>query len=83
MLKGMISTLKKLEKQWDNKYKLFSASGTLVLIDVKSGKVIEIFPGISNDGGDPYFYTDHYGQDYLYEDITMCMLSENFDPDTD
>lgn len=54
--------LRKMEKNWPEGYRLFSWSGTLCLMEDDPDPqcrtpardlVIETFPGISNDGGDP------------------------------
>ena len=62
MIKGMISTLHKLEKQWDDNYYLFG-SNYLFLIDRRTNEVIETFY-ISADGGDPAI-TEINGKEYI------------------
>lgn len=61
----LIAELKRLESRWPDGYSLFSWSGKLCLMDdsrMPGGEeytghagdaIIEEFPGISNDGGDP------------------------------
>lgn len=63
--KQLIAALKKLESRWPDGHSLFSWSGTLCLMndnfmpdgDEYTGSandaVIEDFPGIPSDGGDP------------------------------
>ena len=69
-MEEIIYKLKKLEDIWDDDYLLFASSGTLVLVDINTGRVIEEFPYIQCDGGDTdYRYIDgeEYIEDYIQE----------------
>lgn len=53
-----VRSLKRLAKKWPQSLKLFSWSGTLVIMDndMESGSAAVLedhIPGIPNDGGDP------------------------------
>lgn len=52
-----IKSLKRLAKTWPHSLKLFSWSGTLVIMDseMENGNeaVLDTINGIPNDGGDP------------------------------
>ncbi len=51
--KTIINLLNKLADGWDERLQLFADNGSLVLIDHKTGEVLESFIGINCDGGDP------------------------------
>lgn len=65
--------LKALERKWPSNLMLFASSGTLLLVDSSTARVISRFGGISCDGGDPtvieimgdeyieHFYSDIHG----------------------
>lgn len=66
--------LKALESKWPRNLMLFAASGTLLLVDSTTARVVARFGGIFCDGGDPHiieirgdeyiehFYSDIHGQ---------------------
>jgi len=64
--------LKALERKWPRNLMLFSASGTLLLVDSITGRVISRLGGISCDGGDPNIieirgeeYMEHFYADFI------------------
>ena len=63
LLVTMISLLSKLEKHWNDEYMLFADNGCLTLAGEKNGLIIETFPRIPCDGGEPdhkYIGADEY-----------------------
>ena len=48
-----ISRLQKLAKDWPDTLQLFSWSGSLHIVRLSDGEIVDTVSGIPNDGGDP------------------------------
>lgn len=64
--------LKALERKWPRNLMLFAASGTLLLVDSITGRVISRLGKIPCDGGDPNIieirgkeYIEHFYADFI------------------
>lgn len=53
IVQEIIDRLSELDKMWEDDVMLFADCGTLLLIDRRTKEVLEVFPSISCDGGDP------------------------------
>lgn len=63
-MRNLINLLNELEEIWDDDYLLFAAAGSLCLVNMHSFEIIEFFPAIHCDGGDPdVIFID--GKEYL------------------
>jgi hypothetical protein len=68
-LTGIITTLERMNTNWNNKYMLFADSGYLCIINRDDGHVIRTFENIVCDGGDPddiYIDGERYLKHYYY-----------------
>jgi len=61
----LISYLNILNSRWNDEYLLFAQSGTLLLVNRKTGLVVDRFLGIICDGGDSDFELGSDGEEYM------------------
>ena len=57
--------LRVLNKEWPKGVMLFASSGSLMLVDARDHRVIQVFYGIECDGGDPGSFTADDNREYL------------------
>jgi hypothetical protein len=63
--KKIIKLLDQLNEIWTKELQLFASNGSLELIDYKTGLVIQDFPDIFCDGGEPGYQYDDSGNAYM------------------